>query len=371
MCLVLMGASLLVVASGVLWLYPLGAILLGMSAVSTPASSHILARICPPRLAPVIFSVKQVGVPVGSLIGGLLIPFLLGLGIYSAVIGGSIHLDAYGAAFVTALVVYGVALSLQPIRAYFDTDRDSTVKPSFSGISETMKIVLSNHDLRDLAFAAFSFGGMQSIFSGFFILFLIDGLDYTETEAGSAFAIASVTAIGARIMWGWVGSAFVSPRVVMAAIGLFGSIAGILTGFYDTGWSFEAIVAVAILYNITVLSWHGILLAETARLAPAGKVGGVTGGVLAFTSIAMMTYPAIYGVLLAATDSYRVGFFLGAIPAIVAAVIFVNPPVAGPWTRLLLLGLAWCLVPRRLVFAASAIVVGAIVGAVGVYVGFI
>ncbi|MBT5108108.1 MAG: hypothetical protein HOM25_05470, partial [Rhodospirillaceae bacterium] len=38
-CLFLMGSSLLVVASGALWLYPLGAVLLGAGAVSTPASS--------------------------------------------------------------------------------------------------------------------------------------------------------------------------------------------------------------------------------------------------------------------------------------------------------------------------------------------
>jgi MFS family permease len=44
--LLLMGASLMVVASGQLWLFPLGAILLGAAAASTPASSHILARVC-------------------------------------------------------------------------------------------------------------------------------------------------------------------------------------------------------------------------------------------------------------------------------------------------------------------------------------
>ena len=85
---------------------------------------------------------------------------------------------------------------------------------------------------------------------------------------------------------------------------------------------------------MTALSWHGILLAETARLAPEGQVGGVTGGVLAFTSIAMMIYPALYGGLLAWTGSYGIGFILGAIPSFAAFVIFVNPPVDGAWTGL-------------------------------------
>ena len=33
------------------------------SSVSTPASSHLLARYSPPKYAPLIFSVKQTGVP--------------------------------------------------------------------------------------------------------------------------------------------------------------------------------------------------------------------------------------------------------------------------------------------------------------------
>ena len=57
-------------------------------------------------------------------------------------------------------------------------------------------------------------------------------------------------------------------------------------------------------------SKSSFLLAETARLSPEGNVGGITGGVLAFTSIAMMVYPAIYGTLLALTDSYGLGFTL-------------------------------------------------------------
>jgi MFS family permease len=103
--LIFMGGSLLIVASGQLWLYPLGAMLLGAGSTSTPASSTILARVCPPRLVSLIFSVKQTGVPVGSLIGGLLLPFLLGLVFYSASVGTTIRLGPFGTALVTALLI--------------------------------------------------------------------------------------------------------------------------------------------------------------------------------------------------------------------------------------------------------------------------
>ena len=329
--LLLMGASLMVVAAGQLWLYPLGAILLGGAAASTPASSHILARVCPPRLAPVIFSVKQTGVPVGALIGGLLIPFLLGLVFYSATLGTTVRLGAYGAAAITAFVIFVVAISLQPIRAHFDSERDPKQKISFGDMRATLTMVLQNPELRDLSFVAFAFGGLQSLFSGFFILFMIDGLNYSAVEAGTVFAIASFTAIWARILWGVLSGGMVPARWIFAGLGLFGGIAAVLITQFDFTSTLNGIIAVAILFNITAISWHGILLSETARLAPEGQVGGVTGGVLSFTSIAMMIYPALYGLILAATGSYQIGFALAAIPSFAAFIIFLKPSYQGSW----------------------------------------
>lgn len=354
----LMGCSLIVIASGQLWIYPLGAILMGAAAVSTPASSHILARVCPPHLAPLVFSIKQTGVPVGALIGGLLVPFLLGVVFYSEVFGGTIRLGHYGAAFVTALIVFVVAASLQPVRAFFDQDRNPETKIGVGDLRTTLAMVLGNPPLRDIAFAAFAFGGLQSLFAGFFILYLIDGLGYSEVEAGSAFAIASFMAIWARILWGWLGGGYVTPRLLLSMIGLIGGAASIAVGLFDQRWSLFEITAVAIVYNMTAISWHGILLAETARLAPKKNVGGVTGGVLSFTSIAMMIYPAIYGGLLAATGSYSIGFLLAAAPSFIAFVIFLKQPVAGSWLAAATTGARLACRPKALLLAGAVLGLG-------------
>jgi hypothetical protein len=37
--------------------------------------------------------------------------------------------------------------------------------------------------------------------------------------------------------------------------------------------------------SATAMSWHGILMSKTARLAPARSAGAVTGGVLSFGQI--------------------------------------------------------------------------------------
>ena len=43
---------------------------------------------------------------------------------------------------------------------------------SNTNITETMKTDISTPQLSDLAFGSFSFGGLQAIFAGFFIIFL-------------------------------------------------------------------------------------------------------------------------------------------------------------------------------------------------------
>ena len=81
---------------------------------------------------------------------------------------------------MTAVIVVAVALMLQPIRDYFDAERKPDTKLSFGDLSQTMRMVLDNPPVRDIAFAAFAFGGLQSLPAGFFILYLIDGLNYSK-----------------------------------------------------------------------------------------------------------------------------------------------------------------------------------------------
>src|SRR5436190_10098512 len=56
--------------------------------------------------------------------------------------------------------------------------------------------------------------------------------------------------------------------------------------------------------SATAMSWHGILLSETARLAPAGRVGAVTGGVLSFGQIGAFLGPSAFSLLLHMTGGY-------------------------------------------------------------------
>jgi nitrate/nitrite transporter NarK len=68
--------------------------------------------------------------------------------------------------------------------------------------------------------------------------------------------------------------------------------------------------------SATAMSWHGILLSEAARLAPPGRAGGVTGGVLSFGQMGAFLCPSVFSLLLRMTGGYAAGWAVCAIPAI-------------------------------------------------------
>src|SRR5258708_13210251 len=73
--LVLLGGGMAAAAEGTLLGFGASAIIGGGGgAISTPTSSQLLGRVSPPRLAPLIFSIKQTAVPAGVLICGFLGP---------------------------------------------------------------------------------------------------------------------------------------------------------------------------------------------------------------------------------------------------------------------------------------------------------
>ena len=302
--LVLMGLGLIFSWPGWTLVFALTALVIGSgSAVSTPASSDILGRYCPPRRAPLIFSIKQTGVPVGGVLAGVLVPtFIMASGWEGAFI-------ACGAMCIV------LAFLLQPLRAEFDRHRAPSQRISMWVVVLTVREVLTHPRLRELALFSVSWVGLQAIFGAFLFAFLADGLGYAPETAGWGFAAGNAAAIGARILWGWIASRFVDARALLGWLALVMAGSSIATAYFSPSWSVFAIAAVAMVYAGTAISWHGVLLAEIARLSPVDRIGTLTGGVLLFTSVGIMLYPLVFGAILETTGSYALGFLVAAIPA--------------------------------------------------------
>jgi hypothetical protein len=263
-------------------------------------------------LAPLVFSIKQTAVPAGLLICGFLGPAMAGA------------LGWRGAVLTTAAACVVFAVILQPLRARFDDDRVPSRRFRLSDFRTTIAAVLMARDLRRLSFACLAFNGVQSVFTAYFVTYLVT-LGYDVAAAGFLFSLVVAVAVPCRVLWGWLGSFFLAPRIVMAglALGMAGSVAA--TGLFTAAWSGAAMGLVGAVLSATAMSWHGILLSETARLAPAGRVAAVTGGVLSFGQIGAFLGPSAFSLLLYVTGGYGSGWAVCVIPALWVGVSLLRP----------------------------------------------
>lgn len=316
--LLVVAAGLAVMSLGMLPVMVIAAALLGLGAtVATPASSHILARHSPPKYAPVVFSIKQTGVPVGVMLTGLILPTIA---------------VAYGwpAAVLTAAAgCCLLALLLQPVRQRFDSDRVPAQQLHWNDAFGTLRMVLTDPLSRPLAAAGFAFIGLQAVFTTFTVTYLVEIVGQSVETAGSVFGLAMTIAIPARIVWGWVASGHVPAKLLLAGFGISMFIAVAAMGLMTSHWPMAGIAAVVLACSATAVSWHGVLLAETARLAPEGQVGSMTGGVLAFGNLGQILLPSAFSALVVLSDSYLLAFALCGMPAAVAGIWLLGGPRAG------------------------------------------
>ena len=268
------------------------------STASTPASSQILARYSPQRWAPLVFSIKQAGVPAGVVIASFAAPVLT---------------EWYGwrgAALTLAAASICIAVVLQPCRNRFDAERKPGHPLRFASLRETFFEVLKRKGFRTLAGAGFAFIGLQSIYTNFTVVYLAEELQYSLAEAGAAMGLATLIAAPGRIVWGWVASVWVAPRTLLIGLAVAMALGSVTMGFYDSTWSYIAVMVPMLVVSATALSWHGILLSEVARLADGRDVARLTGGVLAFGTAGQIVFPLIFAF------GYALGGYAGAFCAV-------------------------------------------------------
>ncbi len=281
----------------------IGGVLVGFgSTVSTPASSHVLARVVPRRQQPLYFSIKQTGVPLGVAMTGALAPA------FASVAGWR------GSLWLSALVCIVFAVVLEPWRARCDTDRDASAPLGLSAIGETIRSAWSP-GVGTITAMAMCYVGLQFVHTTFVVVFLVETQGRSLAAAGALFSIGTLVAIPGRILWGWLGGRHVPPRRLLAGIGLGTALAFVSLAVLPAAAADALVLAAIVLNSATVMAFHGLMLAEVARLSPPGRAGSVTGGVLFFTQIGQIVLPPLFG-LLALAAGYRIAWLVFAVPAV-------------------------------------------------------
>jgi len=275
----------------------LGAVLIGMGyGPITPASSHLLARTTPKHQMSLVFSLKQTGVPLGSLMAGAIVPpMLLGLSWHTSL-------------GVVASVCIGCAALAQALRAELDTDRQADLPMPWGSWKQPIRLVLAHRTLATMAACSFMFSMVQLSLTTYLVTFLHDDLAYGLIAAGLALSLTQLGGMAGRIAWGYVADRWLGPRrvlLLLAGLMALGALATTTLRHDTPQW---AVVLILVSFGASAIGWNGVYLAEVARRAPEGMASMATGGTLAFTFLGVVIGPPIFGALSTWFGTYRAGF---------------------------------------------------------------
>jgi len=308
--LALCALGLALVASGNLTLIVLGALIMGIGyGPISPASSHVLGRTTSPERRSLAFSIRQTGNPIAGFLAGLAIPVLV------VVTGWQITLFLVAA---LSMVFIWVA---EPFRQELDNDRLATSPFSLSQITQPIKLVFMNRDLRELGIVSFVFCGLQMILTSYLVTYLTLEINISFVAAGFVLAMTQLVSVFARVFWGWVADRFLSPRKVMVILGVTMAACAVLTGILTATWSYGFIMLLMTIFGASAIGWNGVYMAEVARVSPPGMIASTTGASLFFTYLGGIVCPSGFAFVIMATGSYQYGFIIFGLLALVASLI--------------------------------------------------
>ena len=293
----------------------LGALLIGLGyGPITPASSHLLARTTPAHRLSLVFSVKQTGVPVGGVMAGLVVPSLMLLVGWQAVL------------LVVALVSVCCALLAQPMRQALDADRNPNSALAFGHLLQPLQLVFSHRPLTVLAACSFVFSSAQLSLVTYLVTYLHDSLALGLVAAGVALSVSQAAGVGGRVAWGYVADRYMGARPVLASLSVMMAVASVATAMIGPTTPTAVLWLVLAVFGASAIGWNGVYLAEVARQAPPGKASMATGGTLSVTFLGVVLGPPLFGALSGAFGSYRAGYLALAVPTLLCAGLLL-------WTR--------------------------------------
>ena len=288
----------------------LGAVLIGLGyGPITPASSHLLARTTPAHQMSLVFSIKQTGVPLGSMLAGAIVPPLLLVSSWQA--------SLMAVALVCVLCAWGA----QVLRTRLDSDRRADALVQWGSLVQPIRLVLAHRALYTMASCSFMFSMVQLSLTTYLVTFLHDDLSYGLVAAGLALSATQMGGMGGRLVWGYVADRWLGARRMLLLLASMMALGALASAFLSADTPKAMVVAILVAFGASAIGWNGVYLAEVARRAPEGKASMATGGTLAFTFLGVVVGPPVFGALSGWFGSYRAGFVGLMVVACVSGVV--------------------------------------------------
>ena len=287
----------LIAATGHLVSLGLAAVVLGLGyGAAAPASTHLLVPQTPRPVFNMVMSLRQIGVPLGGVLGALILPPL------------ALHIG-WRESLLVELVPMAVMLALMEVpRRKWDADRDPTAHVFGRTLLQPFALL---HDprIRRLCIASFVFSGTQLTFVAFMTVHLTSAAGFDLIRAGRVLALYQIAGTISRPVWGLVADKWLTPGRTLAVHGFGMTIAAVLAGQFGPRWSFWEVAAVVVLAGCTAGGYTGVAYADFAHLGGARRTVA-TGLGTAIMFSAVMLIPPVFGLSVATWGGFALPYLV-------------------------------------------------------------
>jgi len=304
---------LLIAATGHLVSLAVAAVVLGLGyGTGAAASTHLLVPHTPKPMFNMVMSLRQIGVPLGGVLGALILPPLaLTVGWRATLLAESVPL----------LLMLGL---MELPRRRWDADRDLAGRVFGRTLLQPLAL-LRDPRIRRLCVASFVYCGTQLTFVAFMTVHLTTAAGFDLVPAGRMLAVYQVAGTVSRPIWGWVADKRLTPSRTLALHGFGMAVAAALAGQFTADWSGWAVLTVAILAGCTAGGYTGVAYADFARLGGARRTEA-TGLGTAIMFTAVMIIPPVFGLSVTALGGYAMPYMVLGVLAACSGVLLCRAP---------------------------------------------
>jgi predicted MFS family arabinose efflux permease len=272
----------------------------------TPSASYLLMRFTPLDRRNTVFSLHQVGIPLGGILAATLAPAI------------AVAVGWRWAMLLNAALIVAVIVLMQLGRAGWDDDRDPKARAFARNPFAVAVDAWRDRPIRLLSITAGCFSWAQFCAASFVVVACVQTLGMSLIVAGTVLMTVQISTAVGRVLAGWVADRAGSAVLVLAASAAALVAACLATLGLSPQWPIWGVYALFAVVGATSGSWPGALLAEVGKHAAPGRASAAISGSLIFTNIGKFVGPIVFANVYAATRSYGIAFASIALPAAVA-----------------------------------------------------
>lgn len=303
---------LLIGAGGTVTGLAVGAVVLGTAyGAIAPASTHLLVPNTPRAAFNMVMSLRQIGVPLGGVLGAVLLP------------PATLAFGWRWALLIQVPPALILILLMELPRRQWDVDRD----PERRLFGPTLVLpfqLLREAAIRRLSIASFFYSGTQLCFVAFMTVNVTTTAGLSLVQAGQVLAVYQVFGAASRPVWGWIADRYLTPAHTLAVHGVGMALSSIAAGRFAPGWPFWAILLVAAAAGCTAGGYTGVAYADFAALGGARRTEATgLGTAMMFAGVTLM--PPTFAALVTALGGYGPAYGMLAASGLVGAFMLCLP----------------------------------------------